>query len=116
MTKEEFILIFGFAFVATSFVYALLAATTTIFYRNKPIRELSVTELGILHGKASVGEKITVFFSNLFSSIIAPPVYIIAIVITLVAYLFTSYTFFSGIGIFIAIIIFVVLVWKFLIR
>lgn len=46
----------------------------------------------------------------------APPIYIIAGVVTLIAYLFTSYTFFGSAAIFITIIISVVLAWKFVAR
>ena len=116
MTKEELTLIFGLAFIATSFVYAFLAAITTIFYRNKFIGDLGAVERDILYGRAGIGKRTGMFFLNLFGSVMAPPIYIIAGVVTLIAYLFTSYTFFDSVGIFIAIIISVVLGWKFLAR
>lgn len=116
MTKEELAIIFGLTFIAVGFIYSLLSAFTSVFYKNKPISDLSQSEIEILDGKASIGTKIGIFFLSLISIPLSPPPYIIAVVVTLLAYLFTSYTLLGGVGSFVAIIIAFALGWKFLIR
>ena len=112
MLAQTFIL----SFIIVGFIYALLAATTNLFYKNKSISELSSKEIEILNGKATGGTRVGVFFLNLIATPISPPAYIIAGVITLLVYLFTNYAFLGGTGIFIAIVVVFLLGWKFLIR
>lgn len=109
-------LTFILSFIIVGFIYSLLAATTNLFYKNKPISKLSNKEVEILNGKATAGTRVGVFFLNLIATPFSPQAYITAGVITLLAYLLTNYAFLGGTSIFIAIIIAVFLGWKFLIR
>lgn len=68
-------------------VYALLAAFTKVFYKNKSVSELSEIERDILYNRAKLSTKVVVFILNLFGSFIAPPVYIISGLIILMMYL-----------------------------
>ncbi len=78
--------IFIFSFIGFAIIYALLAAFTTVLYRKKSLFYLSPLESKILHQKATILERLSVFFMNLISSIFAPPVYILAGIATLIAY------------------------------
>jgi len=78
--------IFATAFVITCFGYAFLAATTTIFYKNQYPENLGTVERDILYGRATIGTRLNAFFFNLLASAIAPPVYIIASLITFIVY------------------------------
>ncbi len=82
---KVFLISFGFV----AFIYAILAATTTIFYRNKLTEELSHYERNVIYGRATIGNRIALFFGNLLSSFVAPPVYILAGLITLITWLFS---------------------------
>lgn len=87
---ETTVAIFIMSFISVAFIYAILAATTKIFYKNKPITELSLVQLKILNGEATVGIRISTFLMNFISSIVAPPIYILAGIITLIFWFFTS--------------------------
>lgn len=109
-------LTFILSFIVVGLIYSVLAAFTGVFYKNKPISELSQAEIEILDGKATIWTKLSIFLLSLISTPISPPSYIIAGVATLLVYLVTSYGFGGGTGIFIAIIIAFVLGWKFFIK
>ena len=74
--------IFIISFLATSFIYSFLSAATKIFYKNKPVSELSAAERDILYDRANLIIRIGVFFINILGSFISPPVWIIAVLIT----------------------------------
>ena len=82
-------MVFVISFIIVAFIYAFLAAFTTILYRGKTDLDLSMLEMKILDGDASFGERIKVFIMNFFSSVYAPPVYILALIIsTIIALIF----------------------------
>jgi hypothetical protein len=83
--------IFVIAFVSIAIIYSLLASLTKIFYKNKPVSQLSYAEMQILDNKAAVGLRAAIFFTNLLGSLIFPPVWILAGVITLIAYLISLF-------------------------
>jgi hypothetical protein len=76
-------IVFVISFGIVAFIYAVLAAFSTIFYRGKFESDLSHLEHKILYRKATIGDRIKIFFANLFSSYAAPPIYITAGIITL---------------------------------
>jgi len=76
-------------FWITGFVYAYLAAFTAVFYRGKPISELSMIERKIAKGEATFLQKIGFFIWSLFLTTFFPPAYIIAILVALIFYVFT---------------------------
>lgn len=80
--------VFVISFIIVAFIYAFLAAFTTILYRGKNWTDLSMTEMKILDGDASFGERIKVFIMNFYSSVYAPPVYILALIPTIIALIF----------------------------
>ena len=73
-------------FIVVAVVYAIVASTTDVFYRNKPTFQLSFLELQILARKATIPQRLNVFFFNVFCSIFAPPVYILALLLGTVSY------------------------------
>jgi hypothetical protein len=77
--------IFIFSFIGFAIICALLAAFTTVLYRNKSFVDLSLQELKMLHRDATILERLSVFFMNLISSVFASPVYILAGIATLIA-------------------------------
>jgi len=104
------------SFIIVGFVYSLLAATTTLFYKNKPISELSTKEVNILFGRETIETRVGIFFLNLIATPLSTPAYIIAAIVTLIAYLLTNHSFFGAVGILVVVIISFLLGWKFLIR
>jgi len=78
-------------FLSVAFVYAFLSAFTTLFYKGKPVHSLGGGERDILYGRATIPTRISIFFINLLSSIVAPPVYIISLFIILVYVLIKRY-------------------------
>ena len=82
-------IVFAISFVVFALLYAVLAATTTIFYRNKPAEELSHFERNVLYGRATFGNRLSLFFVNLLTSFMFPPIYILAGLITIITLLFT---------------------------
>ncbi|WP_041280325.1 hypothetical protein [Desulfosudis oleivorans] len=76
--------VFFISFVGVGLIYAIIAAFTKIFYKNKSIADLSLFELKVLDDEATVGGRLAGFVVNLFSSIIAPPIYILAGIITFI--------------------------------
>jgi hypothetical protein len=76
--------VFFISFVGVAFIYAIGGSFTKIFYRNKSIADLSHLERNVLYDRATIGNRLALFAANLFSSIIAPPIYILAGVITFI--------------------------------
>jgi hypothetical protein len=85
---SQLAVIFLTAFIVTAFVYAFLAAFTSIFYRNMPEAECSYTEKLIKSGKASFGQRVTLFWHSVFASLVVLKCYIAAAAITGVYWLF----------------------------
>ncbi|MCK5604511.1 hypothetical protein KAR91_21660 [Candidatus Pacearchaeota archaeon] len=79
--------VFFISFVGVAFIYAITGAFTKIFYKNKSIADLSHFERNVLYDRATIGNRIALFVTNLFSSIIAPPVYILAGIITFIIWI-----------------------------
>jgi len=77
-------MLFVIIFIIVAIFYAGLAAFTTIFYKNKFIAHLSNLEIKILNNEATFGDRIKIFFANLFASYAAMPIYIIAALITVI--------------------------------
>ena len=79
--------VFIAAFIVVATAYSILAAATKIFYKDKPISELSEVESDILFDRAKFITRIGVFFLNFAGSIISPQVLSIVELITLIIYL-----------------------------
>jgi len=82
--------IFKGLLLLSAITYAILSATTKIFYANKNISELSRSEADILFGRAKFLTKTGVFLINLIGSFVTPQIYIIAGLITFIIYLINS--------------------------
>lgn len=76
------------AFLVVAAIYSLIAAFSSVFYKNKETSELNTLERDILYGRATIGTRLGVLFKNLLMSIMAPQVHIVAGVITGIIYLF----------------------------
>ena len=61
---------------------------TSLFYKNKSTIDLSHLERNILFGKASLGDRVFLFGTNLLASAIAPPIYILAGLTTFIYWIF----------------------------
>ncbi len=83
--------IFVFSFIFVAIVYAVLAAFTTVLYKRQPITELSQAERDILYKRASMATRMVSFVTNLLGSVFAPQVYISAVVITVLVFLFQKF-------------------------
>ncbi|MFW5721169.1 MAG: hypothetical protein ACOCUT_02650 [bacterium] len=81
--------VFLISFGVIAIIYAILASMTTLLYRNKDISELSKIERKILLGQASFKDRLKTFYLNILASLIFPPVYITAGIITFLVWLFT---------------------------
>ena len=77
----KFVIIFAVSFAIVGLAYASLAAFTAVFYKNKLFDELTLYEMNVLGGKANIRQRLFLFLTNLFSSLISPPVYILAIIL-----------------------------------
>jgi hypothetical protein len=71
-------------FIVVAIIYSFLSVATTLFYDNKSPVELSEIERKILNGSASLKEKFKFFFLSIILSVFAPPVYILAGIITFI--------------------------------
>jgi hypothetical protein len=63
------------SFCLWSIIYAYLAVTTKVFYEGKNLFKLSEKETKVYFGEATFSDKIALFFINILSSIISPPIY-----------------------------------------
>jgi len=79
---SELAIIFLTAFIVAAFIYAFLAAFTSIFYRNMPEVECSYVEKLIRSGKATFGQRVTMFWHSVFASLVVSQCYIAAAVVT----------------------------------
>lgn len=78
--------IFIISFGCVAFFYAIISAFSSILYKSKSRADLSLLEIKILRNEATIADRLLTFLINFMSSIIAPPVYILAGVFTLIAY------------------------------
>lgn len=78
----ELAVIFMTAFIVVAFIYAFLAAFTSLFYRKLPEVECSYVEKLIRSGKASIGQRVTLFWHSVFGSLVVLQCYIAAAVLT----------------------------------
>ena len=56
------ILVFGITMVFLAFVIAFISATTSLFYRGVSKGKLSLNELKVLNGSATILTRISIFF------------------------------------------------------
>jgi len=70
------------AFIIVAFCYAYMAAFTATFYKNKREVECSWVEKMIRSGKATFGQRVTLFWHSVFGSIVVLNCYIAAAVLT----------------------------------
>ncbi|MHB8842669.1 MAG: hypothetical protein ACYC56_12955 [Candidatus Aquicultor sp.] len=75
------------SFLIVAFIYSFLAAFTKVFYKNRPVESLGASARNVLYNRATISEHFTLFFSNFLSSVVSPPVYILAIILTGIIYL-----------------------------
>lgn len=78
----ELAVIFLTSFVVVAFCYAYLASFTGSFYKNKPEAECSHVEKMIRSGKATFGQRVSLFWQSVFGSIVVLNCYIAAAVLT----------------------------------
>jgi hypothetical protein len=79
------------AFILVAFVYAILSAFTSIFYKKKKENEYSWVENQIRTGKATFGQRVTLFWHSLFGSIVVLNCYIVAAALTASYWLYLHY-------------------------
>lgn len=80
--STELAIIFVTTFVVVAFVYAFLAAFTSLLYRKMPEAECSYVEKLIRSGKATFGQRVTLFWHSVFGSLVVLRCYIAAAVLT----------------------------------
>lgn len=70
------------AFIIVAFCYAYIAAFTSSLYKNKREFECSYEEKMIRSGKATIGQRVTLFWHSVFGSIVVLNCYIAAAILT----------------------------------
>jgi hypothetical protein len=70
-------------------MFSLIAAFSTMPYKNKVSSQLSILENRIKNGTASITDRIKVFIINMFSSFVAPQVGIVALIVFIVLTIIT---------------------------
>jgi len=80
--STELLVIFATAFIIVAFIYAFLAAFTSLLYRKMPEAECSYVEKMIRSGKATFGQRVTLFWHNVFGSLVVFQCYLAAAVLT----------------------------------
>lgn len=83
--KTEIYHLFAFSFIFWAFTYAYIAIISDFFYL-KDDAFFSERELRIAAGIASKEDKFFVFINNIFSSLYAPLIYILAIITAIYTY------------------------------
>jgi ABC-type sugar transport system permease subunit len=78
----ELAIIFLTAFVIVAFCYAYLVSFTRWFYKNQRDAELSHVEKLIKTGRATFGQRVTLFWESVFGSIVVLNCYVAAAVLT----------------------------------
>ena len=82
--STELLVIFVTAFIVVAFIYAFLAAFTSFFYRKLPEVEYSYVEKLIRSGKATFGQRVTLFWHSVFGSLVVLKCYLAAAAATAV--------------------------------
>jgi len=80
----ELAVIFLTAFIIVAFIYAFLAAFTAVLYKKKPEAQCSYVEKMIRSGKATFGQRVTLFWHSVFGSLVVLPCYIYAAILAAV--------------------------------
>ena len=80
--STEIAIIFVTAFIVVAFIYAFLAAFTSFLYRKMPEAECSYVEKLIRSGKATFGQRVTLFWHSVFGSLVVLRCYIAAAFLT----------------------------------
>ena len=80
--STELVIIYVTAFIAVAFIYAFLAAFTSFFYRKMPEAECSYVEKLIRSGKATFGQRVTLFWHSVFGSLVVLQCYLAAAILT----------------------------------
>lgn len=80
--STELLVIFATAFIIVAFVYAFLAAFTSLLYRKIPEAECSYVEKLIRSGKATFGQRVTLFWHSVFGSLVVLQCYLTAAALT----------------------------------
>lgn len=73
---------------SVSVCYAILGSCTPLLYRNKSRGRLSLNQLKVAQGDATLGQRIELFFKTFFLGFFTPAVYGITVLssITIIAY------------------------------
>ena len=80
--STELAVVYLAVFLVVAFLYAFLASFTSLFYRRKPEPECSYIEKMIRSGKATLGQRVTLFWHSVFGSLVVWQCYIVAGVLT----------------------------------
>ena len=80
--STELVIIYVTAFIVVAFIYAFLAAFTSLFYRKVPEAECSYVEKLIRSGKATFGQRVTLFWHSVFGSLVVLQCYLAAAILT----------------------------------
>lgn len=80
--STEIAIIFATAFIIVAFIYAFLAAFTSLLYRKIPEAECSHVEKLIRSGKATFGQRVTLFWHSVFGSLVVSQCYLAAALLT----------------------------------
>ena len=80
--STELVIIFVTAFIVVAFIYAFLAAFTSLLYRKMTEAECSYIEKLIRSGEATFGQRVTLFWHSVFGSLVVFRCYIAAAILT----------------------------------
>lgn len=83
--KTELIFLFISSFVFWALAYSFISVTSDFFYHGNPIKS-SERELKILSRKATLSDKVTLFFQNVLASLLSFNIYILAGITTAYSY------------------------------
>ena len=77
-------------FIVITVIYSFLSAFSKVFYKDKPMTELSLNEMRILNGEAGFDTRISVIFRNLLFGIMFIPGHISSVIISFILYFILS--------------------------
>lgn len=84
--KDILAIVFGSSILAIPLFLAILASATKILYKTKSPVNMTHLEHKVLQGRATIRDRISLFANSLFISFVTPHVFIVAGVITLIAW------------------------------
>lgn len=76
---NKLIELFFISFILSSVIFALLSSCTKLFYKKKTWGRLTLNQLKVVQGDATISQRIELFFQSLFVSVFTMEVYIITI-------------------------------------